>query len=300
MPVLFRSENLLNLGAAIFALVLATACVCSSGDRRGSSEPAKSPEPTPRSDSSPAKPNSKDSKKNADEGDFRVKETRLRNSRYAELDRKVRDERLLENAAGDLNRALILPEDIFVTATDCGEPNAQFDPNDQTITICYELMERFYNLYRADGLSAADADEKMYDAIRFVFLHEVGHALIYNYKLPIMGNEEDAADRCSSYINIEELGDQGVKAVLAAADGFRIESRGEKRSKRDLADEHLLQEQRYYNSLCMIYGSNPGKYEYFVEDGYLPEERAVRCQQEYNRAVDSWVNLLSPWRKDKK
>lgn len=292
-------ENLLNLIAVFAVLVVATACVCTSGNRRGASEPQKSP--SPKTETSPTSDRSKksDSKKNEDKGDFVVRSTKLKSSKYQDLDTKVRDERLLEKAASDLNRALILPEDIFVTAGECGEPNAQFDPNDQTITVCYELMERFYNLYRSDGMSAGDADKKMFDAIRFVFLHEVGHALIYNYKLPIMGNEEDAADRCSSYINIEELGDAGVKAVLAAADGFRIESRGETRSKRQLADEHLLQEQRYYNSLCMIYGSDPDKYDYFVSDGYLPEERAQRCPQEYSRAVDSWVNLLSPWRKDK-
>jgi hypothetical protein len=300
MIVVFRSENTLNLLIAIFVITVATACVCNSNGRRGGTDTSRSPVATPKSDASPSKDRtSLDSKKNADNGDFTVEHTTLRNSRYAELERKVKEEKLLENAAGELNRALILPEDIFVTAKDCGEANAQFDPNDQTLTICYELMERFAGLYRSDGMSAAAADQKMFDAMRFVFLHEVGHALIYNYKLPIMGNEEDAADRCSSYINIEELGEKGVKAVLAAADGFRIDSRGETRSKRDLADEHLLQEQRFYNSLCMIYGAKPDKYGYFVTDGYLPRERAERCPQEYNRVVDSWVNLLSPWRKEK-
>ncbi|MBK7709096.1 MAG: hypothetical protein IPJ30_25920 [Acidobacteria bacterium] len=120
----------------------------------------------------------------------------MKSSRYADLDRRVKNEKLLENAAADLSRALILPEDIFVTAKECGERNALFDPNDQTITICYELMEHFVDLYRSDGMNATDADKKMFDAIRFVFLHEVGHALIYNYKLPVVGNEEDAADRC--------------------------------------------------------------------------------------------------------
>jgi hypothetical protein len=139
----------------------------------------------------------------------------------------------------------------------------------------------------------------MFDAVRFAFLHEVGHALIYNYKLPVTGNEEDAADRCSSYINIEELGDDGVQSVLAAADAFRIESARRQPTGRDLADEHLLQEQRFYNSLCMIYGSDSEKYNYLVGKGYLPRERAVRCPQEFNRTVESWINLLEPWRKDR-
>ena len=64
-----------------------------------------------------------------------------------------------------------------------------------------------------------------------------------------------------------------------------------------MADEHLLQEQRFYNSLCMIYGSNTSKYENIVTEGYLPKERAVRCQTEYQRTVESWISLLEPWRK---
>lgn len=292
-----RSQNPINLVIALLTVILTAACIITGG--RDSTTEKQTPSASPNEDATPVakkseKPGSKD-----DAGDFKVEYQKLSSSKYESLDKKVKNERLLENAAEDLNRALKLPEDVFLTARDCGEANAEFDPNTQTITVCYELMERFYNLYRSDGMSADAADAKMFDAIRFVFLHEVGHAMIFNYKLPIMGNEEDAADRCSSYINIEELGDKGVKAVLAAADGFRIDSRRESRSKRDLADEHLLQEQRLYNSLCMIYGSNPDKYEYFVDDGYLPEDRARRCPQEYQRTVDSWVNLLAPWRKDK-
>jgi len=59
----------------------------------------------------------------------------------------------------------------------------------------------------------------------------------------------------------------------------------------------LLSEQRFYNSLCMLYGSNTAKYENIVTQGYLPKERAVRCETEYQKTVDSWVSLLAPWRK---
>lgn len=300
MPDNFRktltNRNLANLCLVFTIFLFVTACVFSTGreDKTSGNTENKttSPTATPEIDKT-------DSSKYADKGDFQVENVKVTNAKYAELDKKVKNDKLLENAAADLNRALSLPEDIKIRTKDCGEANAEFDPNNQTITICFELMTHFYNLYRKDGMEEKKAKEKMNDAVRFVFLHEVGHALIYNYKLPIMGSEEDAADRCSSYINITELGESGVKAVLAAADGFRIESRDKSPTKRSMADEHLLQEQRFYNSLCMIYGSNQSKYEYFVKDDYLPEERAVRCPQEYQRTVDSWKNLLAPWRKSK-
>ena len=81
--------------------------------------------------------------------------------------------------------------------------------------MCYELMEHFYASFRSSGISEKDAYSQMFDAVRFVFLHEIAHAIIDKYKLPIIGNEEDAADRCSAYINLEELG-QGFKKQSAA------------------------------------------------------------------------------------
>ncbi len=235
--------------------------------------------------------------KRKDEGDFIVQHLEVTTPRYREIDRQVKDAKLLEDAANKLNQALSLPRDIYLRTKDCDEVNAFYNASERSVTMCYELMEHFYRIFRSTGIAEEKAYAKMNDAVQFVFLHEIGHALIDQYKLPVAGNEEDAADRCSAYINLKELGDEGVRAVFAAAEAFSIES---KRSpqKRNLADEHLLSEQRFYNSLCMIYGSNPEKHANIVSDGYLPKERAVRCRGEYQRAVDSWVSLLEPWRKN--
>ena len=234
--------------------------------------------------------------KKKDEGDFRVEHTRVTAPAYKEIDRQVREGQLLENAAAKLNQALMLPRDIFLRTKDCKDVNAYYDPGDRSVTMCYELMEHFFRTFKSSGVPDDKAYEKMNDAVRFVFLHEIGHALIDQYKLPVAGNEEDAADRCSAFINLKELGEEGLRAVYAAADAFAIESKQGDNSRRNLADEHLLREQRFYNSLCMIYGSNPEKHSKVVNDGYLPKERAAKCQVEYQKTVESWINLLGPWR----
>jgi hypothetical protein len=293
-------HNLSNLLIVLAILVFITACVCRS-DRDGDSSPTPQPQTAASNrDTAAAPTKASDDQKNKkkDDGDFLVEHIDVKNPRFVEIDRQVKAEKLMEKAADRLNSALILPHDITLRTKDCSEVNAFYDSNDGSVTVCYELMEHFFKVFRAGGSTEDEAYQKMFDAVRFVFLHEVGHALIDTYKLPIMGNEEDAADRCSSYINLEELGPDGVKAVFAAADAFAIESKLGDSRERNMADEHLLQEQRFYNSLCMIYGSNPGKYGNIVTDGYLPKERAVRCPSEYQKAVDSWVNLLQPWRKD--
>ena len=296
-------QNLLNLCLIFALLLIITACVCNtdrnSGNETNKSNQADTPKNAEESNSSsaPVKKDSKTQNKNQDKGDFIVEHQGVKNPRYNEIDAEIKQDRTLENAADQLNRSLILPHDIYLRTKDCGEANAFYNPNDQSITMCYELMEHFYLLYKSDGETDKAAYERMFDAVRFVFLHEMGHALIDTYQLPITANEEDAADRCSSFICIEELGDGGVKSILAAADAFRLESKSRTPSGQDLADEHLLQEQRFFNSLCMVYGSNPTKYASFVEKGYLPEARAVRCPSEYERTAQSWSTLLAPWRK---
>jgi hypothetical protein len=284
------SRNSINLMIAVGSLLLVTACFCRSDRPDG---PVTRDEPT---ESSPSTGQRGSNSERKDVGDFKVEHLDVNTPRYVEIDRQVKEENLLPDAADQLNAALSLPHDITMRTKDCNDVNAYYDPRDRSITMCYELMEYFYKTFKSDGQSDSEAYEKMFSAVRFVFLHEIGHALIDAYKLPIMGGEEDAADRCSAFINIKELGEEGVEAVFAAAEAFAIESKRAS-GKRNLADEHLLQEQRFYNSLCMIYGSNPAKYSKILTEGILPKERAVRCPSEYQKTVDSWVTLLQPWRK---
>lgn len=288
-------NNSFNLIFISVILLFITACVCQS-DRENNSPQNSANKAEP---SQPTKSETKvDKTKKEDKGDFIVEHLPVQNSRYDELDRQIKEDKTLEKAADRLNRSLILPQDIYLRTKDCGQTNAFYNPQDVSITVCYELMEHFYKIFRSSGDEDQKAYDSMFDAITFVFLHEMGHALVDQYKLPVTGNEEDAADRLSSFVCIEELGDEGVRAILAAADAMRIESKMKTKTDRDMADEHLLQEQRFFNSLCMVYGSNPDKYTNIVDNNYLPQERAVRCPSEYQRTAGSWSDLLAPWRKN--
>ncbi|MEZ5306870.1 MAG: DUF4344 domain-containing metallopeptidase [Pyrinomonadaceae bacterium] len=286
-----KRRNLFNFLFAVAALALLVACSCPSlRDLEDGSQNRKK--------TSTKKKKETDDGKKKDRGDFVVEHTGVKNPAYEDIDRQFQENKVLEKAADKLNRSLILPNDITLRTKDCGEINAFYSPSDQSITFCYELMEYFFKLYKLDGSSDKEANERMNKAITFVFLHELGHGLIDNYELPITGNEEDAADRCSAYICIEELGDDGVESIVAAAEAFAIESKMSKPDRSSMADEHLLQGQRFYNSLCMIYGSDPEKYAGLAEKGLLPQDRARRCPTEYERTARSWQELLKPWRKD--
>lgn len=292
------NKNLINICAIFLILFVITACVCNTDRTANQSVPendGKTPEKVEKKEET--KKEERSESKEKDRGDFIVEHIEVANSRYEDIDSQIKEAKTLEKAAVKLNSALSLPNDIYLRTKDCDQINAFYDPSDSSVTVCYELMEHFFKLFKSAGDNDNLASQKMSEAVQFVFLHEIGHALIDTYKLPITANEEDAADRCSSFINLEELGEEGVNAVLSAAEAFRLESKGSVPSQRNLADEHLLQEQRFYNALCMLYGSNMRKYADIVDKGFLPEARAVRCPSEYERTVESWKTLLDPWRK---
>ncbi|MEZ5425496.1 MAG: DUF4344 domain-containing metallopeptidase [Pyrinomonadaceae bacterium] len=295
------SKNFSNLLAVLALLFVITACVCQS-DRNQETPPTKTKSQTETADTpkntNAKKPEEAEKKSvKEDKGDFIVEHEDVKDLKYKEFDRQIREGKELEKAAQKLNASLSLPKNIYLRTKVCNKVNAFYDPNDSSITVCYELMEYFYNLFKANGETDQKASAKMSEVVQFVFLHEIAHALIDSYDLPVMANEEDAADRCSSFINIKELDESGANAVISAAEAFRIESKGKVPDKRRMADEHLLKEQRFYNALCMLYGSNMKKYSYIVDQKLLPEERAARCPSDFEKTVESWVKLLEPWRK---
>ncbi|MEP7037523.1 MAG: DUF4344 domain-containing metallopeptidase [Acidobacteriota bacterium] len=90
---------------------------------------------------------------------------------------------------------------------------------------------------------------------------------------------------------------EGEGMVLSAARYFSIV--GNESGTRDLAfrDAHSLDQQRFYDMLCLTYGSNPTKNKKLLGKNGLPPERAERCQAKYNRVNHSWERLLAPYLK---
>lgn len=233
-----------------------------------------------------------------DRGDFKVIHAPVEDPRFASLDQAVRENRTLEDAADQLNEKLALPTDVILQSKACGQPNAFYNPNEKSLTICYELMEHFYKLAKAQGKSDQEANVYMNDAITFVFCHELGHGLIDVLKLPVTGREEDVADQLATYISCEELGERGERAAAAGAMSFYYQSQGRNDpGDQAYADEHSLDQQRYYNILCWLYGHDPNKHAQIVSRGGLPRNRAQRCPGEYQGIVSAWNELLKPHRK---
>ena len=65
------------------------------------------------------------------------------------------------------------------------------------------------------------------------------------------------------------------------------------RTKPAYFDEHSFTEQRAYNTTCLVYGSDPKRWQLLVDKGFLPTARAVRCQGEFERKIKGWGAMLA-------
>ena len=129
-------------------------------------------------------------------------------------------------------------------------------------------------------------------------VHEVGHVLFAQYDLPLLAREEDAADALASVLLLE-YAENGAEVVLNAARMFGLESEGrEGFDESDFWSEHSLDIQRYYASICHVYGSDPDGHIELINTEYgFTKERAEVCELEYERIRRSWLKVLRPYLK---
>lgn len=232
-----------------------------------------------------------------DTGDLIISYEKSDKKAFKAIRNVLQETAFFDDLAVNLNENLALPNDINVIFTSCGESNAYYDPSEVTITMCYELIADYLTIFEDNIETEEDYANEVIDASSFTFFHELGHALIDQYELPITGNEEDAADNFAAIALLDAYEDDF--GVLSGMFQFDMEAGEEQENLEDLAywDEHSLSSQRFYNTACLIYGSDPEGFSFIVEDEYLPEDRAERCESEYEQKSSAWWTLIDPFLK---
>lgn len=200
---------------------------------------------------------------------------------------------LLEGAADGINRSFALPYDAQLVSAECGMVNAFWVADERSIVLCYELLTDILVALANSGFQLDDDQltAATTNTYLWVLYHEMGHALVTMLDLPITGKEEDAVDEFSTVIFVEA----GMAYVAADAIWyFALMDNGE-HPPSALADEHSLGLQRFYNVLCLVYGSDPATYQATVDSFPEMASRAPRCEDEYAQKKRSWERLLAPY-----
>ena len=192
----------------------------------------------------------------------------------------------LRRAAELVNARVALSKTVTLRHASCDGPNAWYLPETREVQVCLGLARHLAGLLAAQLDDEEQLLQALDGALRFIALHELGHALVDVLQLPVTGREEDAVDQFAVWLL---LGEGDSAAVLSAASLFGSEVSG----GADVAAAHSLDQQRYFSMLCWVYGSDAEARGALLEDWALPADRAAQCGEEYAQLGRSWQRLLA-------
>jgi hypothetical protein len=115
---------------------------------------------------------------------------------------------------------LRLPEDLTLKSAECSKVNAWYtrENSKPTVTICYELLKHILESLPKEPTSAGfTPDDAAIGQFVWLSLHEVGHAVFDIFKVPIFGNEENAADNFATYIILQNQVSEARRLIGGAA-----------------------------------------------------------------------------------
>ncbi|MGW0701224.1 DUF4344 domain-containing metallopeptidase [Streptomyces sp. NPDC002867] len=218
----------------------------------------------------------------------------------------IRKSRVFEQVADWVNKSVALPHDLVVKVTDKVPPgvtDAVTQPDGRTIFVPPSFLTRIEGVLsnvvktvKRPALfpkASFNADDLTVLSTQFIFGHEMGHALQRQLLLPNLGLEEDAADGFASFYTVNEV---GPGPSLAAAILFDEVAREEgELTLEGLSSDHPVTQQRVFNFLCYLEGSDPKKFHGpLVGAGYLPKTRAPLCPQAWAMLDFGWWTQLEP------
>lgn len=204
---------------------------------------------------------------------------------------------IFEDVVKFLNSYLKLNKDITIHGVDCEVVNAFYDPENYRIIMCNEILLDIYAYtlqYIEDNQEATILSALAYIGI---FGHELGHALINNYDLPVLGKEEDAADAISVVLLIETSETAEERRAMVAGIiwlGIYLNSSG----SGVWYGEHSIGPVRLANLICWAGGAEPDALQGIIKEIYDSMVESGRdCAAEYAQQYNSVKKLLKPYLK---
>ena len=175
----------------------------------------------------------------------------------------LKEEQYFENQILFLNETFKLPYDVEIVIADssydpdCEYPNAFYF--EREIMICYEYISYtnwkfgdYFNSVYVDDWTTEQLNYSTINVIDHTFYHEMGHALIDIYELPITGPEESVADQFGAYIVLGFTEGEIAQDVMmdTAIDFWLAAEVNPDLTESAFAGTHALNQQRFYDLAC--------------------------------------------------
>ncbi|MGL5008844.1 MAG: DUF4344 domain-containing metallopeptidase [Paracoccaceae bacterium] len=126
------------------------------------------------------------------------------------------------------------------------------------------------------------------DALLHVVAHEIGHAFLREFDVPVLGPEEAIADDFATVYVYFVFPDRAADIVTA-------------RAAQNLADgersgpfsEYLDDDKRAGRSVCLLYGLDPERYAAFPARFNIPDDDAAACRDFAPEVARGWRRQLA-------
>lgn len=147
------------------------------------------------------------------------------------------------------------------------------------------------------GCSAVKAQEgftfseRTIDALVHVLAHEIGHAFIREFDVPILGPEEAIADDFAT-VYVHMIFPERAEAIVAArADQSLMDN-----EYTEPFSEYVDDDWRAHRSVCVLYGLDPKRYKGLLARYGGDEDAAANCADLAPEVGRSWRRVLERYR----
>lgn len=130
------------------------------------------------------------------------------------------------------------------------------------------------------------------DVTLHVVLHEIGHALIREFDLPVLGNEETAADAFATYFVATHMPDRAVDVLVARTRSLMIEAN--ETPEVDWRGEHDDDARRAYQIAALAIAADPQKYQPVAQVVGMTEQEIKEAADYGGEIRRAWRRVLSP------
>lgn len=128
------------------------------------------------------------------------------------------------------------------------------------------------------------------DVLLHVVLHEIGHALVREFDLPVLANEETMADAFATHYLVQHLPDRAEAVLRARVASLMVEAREVPRADWPVNGEHDNDARRAFSIAALAVAANRTKYAAVAE-------LAGMTGKDVSKAVDYGAEIHRAWRR---
>jgi hypothetical protein len=146
----------------------------------------------------------------------------------------------------------------------------------------------------AESVESAPITVFAKDVALHVVLHELGHALIREFDLPVLGNEETMADAFATHYLTSYLPERALAALKARVASLQIEANEVPRAEWPVSGEHDSDARRAFQIAALAVAADAERYAEVAQLAGM-SERDIRKAQDYGAEIHrSWRRILAP------